>query len=86
EDARREQARATARELGWSGKGQLIKAPSKYVPVDEAMKKKFADGFSMGRVQRRASKDALSVFPRFKTTQTYSVADYAAFAAPPSQA
>ncbi|XP_042149563.1 alpha-(1,6)-fucosyltransferase-like [Ixodes scapularis] len=77
---------ALPHELGWSGKGQLIEAPSKYVSVDEAVKKKFADGFSMGRVQGRATKDALSVFPRFKTTQTYSVADYAAFAAPPSQA
>ncbi|CAN7994530.1 unnamed protein product [Ixodes pacificus] len=77
---------ALPHELGWSGKGQLIEAPGKYVAVDEAMKKKFADGFSMGRVQGRATKDALSVFPRFKTTQTYSVADYAAFSAPPSQA
>ncbi|KAG0442860.1 hypothetical protein HPB47_015544, partial [Ixodes persulcatus] len=77
---------ALPHELGWSGKGQLIEAPGKYVAVDEAMKKKFADGFSMGRVQGRASKDALSAFPRFKTTQTYSVADYAAFAEPPLQA
>ncbi|CAN7939274.1 unnamed protein product, partial [Ixodes hexagonus] len=73
---------ALSHELGWSGHGQLIKSPQKYVAVDEARKKKYADGFSMGSIVGLKSRDKQTVFPRFKTAQSYSVAVYAAFRCP----
>lgn len=73
-----------ASELGWSRPGVLIERPGTFASLEEAKLKKNADGFSTGRVASHAAIKKMTVFPVFKTVQTYRVANYSAFGAPPT--
>ncbi|XP_029825259.2 alpha-(1,6)-fucosyltransferase [Ixodes scapularis] len=74
-----------ASELGWSGPGVLIERPGTFASLDEAKFKKNADGFVAGRIAKHAAVKQMTVFPVFKTVQTYRVANYSAFGTlPPS--
>ncbi|KAK8772436.1 hypothetical protein V5799_024320 [Amblyomma americanum] len=66
-------------ELHWSSAGVLLEKSNDYPAIHEARHKKYADGFNTGRIVGSSADGNRMVFPRFKTVQTYSVAQYAAF-------
>ncbi|CAN7941908.1 unnamed protein product, partial [Ixodes hexagonus] len=73
---------ASARELGWSKPGLLIERPWDNWALNEAIRKKYNDGFNPGRKVGASKAENPKLFPRFKATQTYRVANFTAFTSP----
>ncbi|KAG0434944.1 hypothetical protein HPB47_018773 [Ixodes persulcatus] len=73
---------ASGKELGWPGAGVLIKRPWNGWALDEALLKKYNDGFNPGRLLSAPKRSKSKQYPRFKTTQTYLVTNFKAFTAP----
>ncbi|KAG0445677.1 hypothetical protein HPB47_019384 [Ixodes persulcatus] len=73
---------ASGKELGWPGAGVLIKRPGHGWALDEALFKKYNDGFNPGRLLSAPKISKSKQYPRFKTTQTYLVKNFKAFTAP----
>lgn len=67
-------------ELGWSRAGSLVAKLDDYDSRTEAKQKKFNDGFTTGSLVG-GSKKPNTVFPKFKATQMYKVANYSALPA-----
>ncbi|KAL1467272.1 hypothetical protein MTO96_042294, partial [Rhipicephalus appendiculatus] len=66
-------------ELEWTAPGALIEWHGEPAPSWEAIEKIYADGFNTGRLVGSRAISRNTIFPRFKTVRTYSVAQYGAF-------
>lgn len=72
---------ALKNELGWPGAGSVVDKYSDFASLREAKVKKFSDGFTTGCLKGRT--DTRTIYPKFKVSQMYRVANYAAM--PPYQ-